>query len=258
MCIFGCYTSRQNFKFSRVAEKEREISDSLIKRVFPEIIGQELRSRGSNLARTYQNVTVLLADLANFTRITTTMEPKQLVTILHELFHRFDQLAEQHGVEKIKTIGDAYMAASGCPTQASNHTERMAYFALELQNTMQSFNKSFKTDFQIRIGIDSGPVVGGVISGKRISFDIWGETVNLASRLQTVAEPGEIILSDATSKALRGAFVVSEYRMVDLKGLGAMPVARLISSLGKNPFLSAQSRAKGKSEASEIAFLSQH
>lgn len=258
MCIYGCYTARAQFKSSRAAEKEREVSDSLIKRVFPDIIGQELRSRGSNVARTYQNVTVLLADLANFTRITKTMDPKQLVTILHELFQKFDRLADQHGVEKIKTIGDAYMAATGCPTLSASHAQRMGHFALELQSAMRSFNQTHKTEFQIRIGINSGSVVGGVISGKRISFDIWGETVNLASRLQTVAEPEEIIIGESTTKLLRGDFFISDFRVLDLKGLGSTPLARLISSQVKNPFLHNQPRAGGADSAEELAFLSQH
>lgn len=258
MCVFGSYTARMQFKSSKVAEKEREISDSLIKRVFPDIIGQELRSRGSNVARTYQNVTVLLADLANFTRITKTMDPKQLVTILHELFHKFDRLADQHGVEKIKTIGDAYMAVTGCPTLSASHAQRMGHFALELQSAMRSFNQTHKTEFKIRIGINSGSVVGGVISGKRISFDIWGETVNLASRLQTVAEPEEIIIGESTTKLLRGDFVISDFRVVDLKGIGPAPLARLISSQVKNPFLNNQPKPGSAVSAEELAFLSQH
>ena len=258
MCIYGCHKARMQFKFARAAEREREISDSLVNRVFPDIIGQELRTKGSNLARSYQNTTIMLADIANFTKITTTMDPKHLVTILHELFHRFDRLAEQHGVEKIKTIGDAYMAAGGCPTSSKEHAQRIAHFALELLKIMGTFNKQFNTDFQVRVGINSGPVVGGVISGKRISFDIWGETVNLASRLQSVAEPGEIIISDATSKILRKDFVVSEFRMVDIKGLGPTPVARLVSANGKNPFSSGKSKLGSSMEANEIAFLSQH
>jgi class 3 adenylate cyclase len=258
MNIHGCYTSRMQFKLARIAEKDREVLDSLIKRVFPESIGKELKTKGANLARGYKNVTLVLADIANFTQITTTLEPKQLVTLLHELFHRFDRLADKHGVEKIKTIGDAYMAAAGCPVQIKNHTQRVAFFSLELLKLLQSFNKQFQTDFKIRIGIHTGSVVGGVISGKRISFDIWGETVNLTSRLQNIAEPGEIIVSDEATKLLRSDFVVSEFRMVDLKGLGPTPVARLISSHEKNPFLSGGSKPDSQLLVSELPFLSQH
>lgn len=258
MCLFVRHNARMQFKYTKAAEREREVSDSLIQRVFPEIIGRELRTKGSNLARSYQNVTILLADLANFTRITTTMEPRQLVTILHELFHRFDRLADIHGVEKIKTIGDAYMAAAGCPTPSSDHAQRVGYFALELQRALRSFNKNFNTEFRMRIGINSGPVVGGVISGKRISFDIWGETVNLASRLQTIAEPDEVIISDTTAKILRPEFTVSDFRVADLKGLGSTPIARLVSTKDKNPFLRGKSKVNSSVGASELAFLSQH
>ena len=258
MNIHACYTSRMQFKLARIAEKDREILDSLMQRVFPDVIGKELKTKGSNLARSYKNVTLMMADIANFTRITTTLEPKQLVTLLHELFHRFDRLADQHGVEKIKTIGDAYMAAAGCPVQTKDHTQRIAFFALQLMNVLDSFNKQFNTDFKIRVGIHTGSVVGGVISGKRISFDIWGEAVNLTSRLQSVAEPGEIIVSDAATKILRGDFVISEFRMMDLKGLGPTPVARLVASQEKNPFLSGRSKPDSSLEVSELPFLSQH
>jgi adenylate cyclase len=258
MNIHACYTSRMQFKLARVAEKDREILDSLMQRVFPDVIGKELKTKGSNLARSYKNVTLMIADIANFTRITTTLEPKQLVTLLHELFHRFDRLADQHGVEKIKTIGDAYMAAAGCPIPTKDHTQRIAFFALQLMSVLESFNKQFNTDFKIRVGIHTGSVVGGVISGKRISFDIWGEAVNLTSRLQSVAEPGEIIVSDDATKILRSQFVISEFRMMDLKGIGQTPVARLISSQEKNPFLSGRSKAESSLEVSELPFLSQH
>lgn len=259
ICLHGSITSRLQYKFNRASQRDRDILDSLVQRVFPQVIGNELRLKGgSNLARSYQSVTVLIADIANFTRITTTMDPKQLVTILHELFHRFDRLADQHGVEKIKTIGDAYMATAGCPVTSKDHAPRMAHFALQLMKSLSSFNKHFNTEFQIRVGIHTGPVVGGVISGKRISFDIWGETVNLTSRLQNVAEPGDIILSDETTKILRGKFTIADYRTVDLKGLGPTALARLVSSSETNPFLGVKSSAETNQEVSELPFLSQH
>lgn len=258
MCLHARYTARMQFKLAKLAERDREVLDSLMQRVFPESIGRELKTKGSNLARSYKNVTLLMADIANFTKITTTFEPKQLVTLLHELFHRFDRLADQHGVEKIKTIGDAYMAAAGCPIQTKDHMQRVAFFALQLMKVLEGFNKQFNTDFKIRVGIHTGSVIGGVISGKRISFDIWGETVNLTSRLQNVAEPGEIIVSDDATKLLRSHFVISEFRMVDLKGIGPTPVARLISAHDKNPFLSNRSKADSQLEVSELPFLSQH
>jgi class 3 adenylate cyclase len=259
ICLNGCITTRLQYKFHRASQRDRDILDSLVQRVFPQAIGKELRLKGgSNLARSYQSVTVLIADIANFTRITTTMDPKQLVTILHELFHRFDRLADQHGVEKIKTIGDAYMATAGCPVTSKDHAPRMAHFALQLMKVLSSFNKNFNTDFQIRVGIHTGPVVGGVISGKRISFDIWGETVNLTSRLQHVAEPGDIIISDDTTKILRGRFTIADYRTVDLKGLGPTALARLVSSSERNPFLGAKSNAETNPDVSELPFLSQH
>lgn len=259
MCINLCYVSRIQFKNARKAEQEREVSDSLIRRVFPESIGQELRSKGTNLARSYQNVTVMFADIANFTRITTTMPPKRLVSTLHELFSSFDRIADHYGVEKIKTIGDAYMAAAGCPETSKDSAQRVGHFALEIMRSLESFNKRHNTRFDIRIGIHTGSLIGGVISGKRISFDIWGETVNLTSRLQSSAEPGEIIISDTTAKIFKDDFVVTEFRMVDFKGLGPTPVARLMSAKNPSSFDTYGNSAHEKNHhVSEIAFLSQH
>lgn len=259
LTIQSCYTSRVQFKLAKALEKEKEVLNSLIQRVFPHQIGEELRTRRSNLARTYTSVTIMFADLVNFTKITKSMEPRQLVTYLHELFHRFDHLAEKHGVEKIKTIGDAYMAAAGCPNVVKDHSQRIAHFSLELLYAMHNFNQKFGTAFQIRIGIHSGPVVGGVISGKRISFDIWGESVNLASRLEHVAEPGEIIVSDDAAQSLQDQFVLAENRVIDIKGVGLTSVHRLVGSADKNPYLMIPSSYVGaEGDAGELPFLSQH
>jgi len=260
-CAIQVRNARIQYKLQRDLTLEKDISDSLIRRVFPKSIGQELRSKGSNLARTYQNVTVLIADIVNFTQITTTLEPKQLVNLLHQLFNRFDQLAEIHGVEKIKTIGDAYMAVAGCPESLKDHAQRTAYFALALSDLMNTFNRDYKTDFKIRIGINSGPVVGGVISGKRISFDLWGDTVNLASRLETSAETNEILVSESTAELLQEKFQLSTGRIVNIKGKGPTTVIKLLGSLENNPFLpnsTSKTEDQIRPNDLDLPFLSQH
>lgn len=255
----GRFISRAQFKITLDAQKDREVLDSLVKRVFPQSVVDQLKyKKKSNLARKYESTSIMFADIVNFTQLTTILEPRQLVTLLHELFSRFDRLAEQHGVEKIKTIGDAYMAAAGCPIRIDDHQTRIAFFSLELLKLLNSFNKQFQTNFNIRIGIHSGPVVGGVISGKRISFDIWGETVNLASRLQGIAEPGEIIVSDVVASLLTSQFVISEFKNIDLKGIGSKAVSRILSGPERNPYLQKFSKTDKQNFVSELPFLSEH
>lgn len=220
-------SARIQFKLEKDLEKKKIISDKLIERVFPGSVAKELRTKKTNMARIYPDVTILFADIVNYTKITAITPPKQLVALLHEMFHQFDNLAERHGVEKIKTIGDAYMAAAGCPENAPDHAERVARFAISLMKQIDKFNRKFGTDFSIRIGIHTGPVIGGVISDKRISFDLWGDAVNLTSRIQTNADPGEILVSEAAAKILHTSFMLSDSCIMELKGVGSTSVWRL-------------------------------
>ena len=221
ICLDQCKTARRKFKFEKDLEVQRQQSDSLLRNVLPETVVEELKSaRTSTVAHSYQDVTVVFIDLVGFTKKASVMEPSRLVTLLDELFSRFDELASKHGVEKIKTIGDAYMAATGCPNPDRQHADRMVHFALELAAVISTFNRDFSTDFNVKVGISSGTVMGGVIGKKRISFDLWGDVVNLASRIESIAEPGEIAVSESTSKLIGEKFALSAPRVVNLKGKG--------------------------------------
>ncbi len=212
--------ARSQFKLKKELEAERASSDKLLKNVLPVPIVGELKSNVSIIAHNYENVTVLFADLVGFTKTAATMDSKVLVKLLDELFSRFDALAEQHGIEKIKTIGDAYMAAAGCPESDPKHAIRMTQYALELDGVVKRFNGDFGTEFAIKIGLSSGAVIGGVIGKKRISFDLWGDVVNLASRIESICSSGDVMVSEATAKLIKQDFDLTPGRTVDLKGKG--------------------------------------
>lgn len=220
--------ARRQFKLERELEVERSSSDKLLKNVLPVSIVGELKSKSSTVAHNYENVTVLFADLVDFTKTAATMNSQALVKLLDELFSRFDALAEQHGVEKIKTIGDAYMAAAGCPEADSQHAVRMTQFALDLDGVVQRFNRDFATAFKLKVGLSSGAVIGGVIGTKRISFDLWGDVVNLASRIESVAVSGEVLVSESTAQLIQGIYELSPSRVIDLKGKGPTNVYSLL------------------------------
>jgi class 3 adenylate cyclase len=212
--------ARRQFKLEKELELERSSSDKLLKNVLPIPIVSELKSQESTIAHNYENVTVLFADLVGFTKTAATMDSKVLVKLLDELFSRFDALAEQHGIEKIKTIGDAYMAAAGCPESDPKHAVRMTQYALELEGVVQRFNGDFGTTFALKVGLSSGAVIGGVIGKKRISFDLWGDVVNLASRIESIASSGDVLISESTAKLIKSTFALTPGRIVDLKGKG--------------------------------------
>jgi class 3 adenylate cyclase len=212
--------ARSQFKLKKELEAERVSSDKLLRNVLPTAIVAELKSQEATIAQNYENVTVLFADLVGFTKTAATMDSKLLVKLLDELFSRFDALAEQHGIEKIKTIGDAYMAAAGCPESDPKHAVRMTHYALELDGVIQRFNGDFGTTFALKVGLSSGAVIGGVIGKKRISFDLWGDVVNLASRIEAVASSGEVMVSESTAKLINQNFDLNPGKIVDLKGKG--------------------------------------
>lgn len=220
ICVEHCVNARKRFLSEKNLEAKTKQSDELLHNVLPDVIVDELKKSTSTLAHSYKNVTVVFLDLVGFTRKSATMKPIRLVTLLDELFSRFDELAMRHGLEKIKTIGDAYMAATGCPKPDDRHAERMMDFALELESLMKLFNRDFSADFGIKVGIASGTVMGGVIGKKRISFDLWGDVVNLASRIESIAGNGEIVVSESTASLIKDYVRLSPGRVVDLKGKG--------------------------------------
>ncbi|MBW4466728.1 MAG: response regulator [Pegethrix bostrychoides GSE-TBD4-15B] len=198
-------------------------SEQLLASILPQSIAQQLKRKPDTIADSFANVTVLFADLVNFTAFSTRVPPSELVRLLNQIFSAFDQLAEQFELEKIKTIGDEYMVAGGLPKLRPNHLEAVAEMALAMQQVVQQFKSDLGEPFQLRIGIHSGPVVAGVIGKKKLTYDLWGETVNLASRLQTQGVAGQIQVSPAVYAELcqnywlepRGTLLVKGYGNLD-------------------------------------------
>tara|TARA_R110001592_G_scaffold262565_2_gene527802 strand:- start:10126 stop:11184 length:1059 start_codon:yes stop_codon:yes gene_type:complete len=180
-------------------QKEKEKSEDLLRNILPEAIATELKAEGKIEARHYDQVSVMFVDFTNFTGIASTMNPKELVAELHTCFSHFDAITESLGIEKIKTIGDAYMCAGGIPNPSANHVENITQAAIEI---MAYIEERFKQKasigqkyWQARIGIHLGPAIAGVVGSRKFTYDIWGDTVNTASRLESNSTPGSINIS---------------------------------------------------------------
>ena len=208
---------------------ERARSDSLLLNILPSVIADRLKANDMRIADYYGSVTVLFADLVNFTQISQDMSPIKLVDLLSQVFLRFDQLAEKYQVEKIKTIGDAYMAVSGAPVACDDHATRMASMALEMNQVLMEVGAQNNIVLNMRIGINTGPVVAGVIGSSKFSYDLWGDTVNMASRMEYTCPANAIQVMPATQQALHDSFIFTLRQNVEVKGKGEMDTYLLIS-----------------------------
>lgn len=195
---------------------ERERAEALLLNVLPGQVAAELKETGKTVARRYDSISVLFADTVGFTPLSASLEPEEVVAKLNEVFTHFDALAEIHGVEKIRTIGDSYMVAAGVPLPSEDHAEALAAMALDMQAYAASGPLSF------RIGINSGPVVAGVIGSRKFQYDIWGDTVNTASRMESHGEPGRIQISDTTKQLVEHRFTTTPRGPIGVKGKGTI------------------------------------
>lgn len=205
-------------------KEEKEISKSLIRNILPLPIAEELRLNNRVEPRYHQQVTILFSDFENFTQFSESVEPKTLVDQLNEHFSAFDEIMERHGVEKLKTIGDNYMAVSGLPTETRSHAEKACLVALEMQEAVRQLNVKREhiglPPWNMRIGLHSGPVMAGIVGKSKFTFDIWGDAVNIAARLESAGEPGRINLSENTFQAVSHLFDFEPRGMIELKGKG--------------------------------------
>ncbi len=199
---------------------ERQKSESLLLNVLPRPIAERLKLGETTIADNFEAATVLFADLVGFTQISSRLEPSALVQRLNQVFSAFDLLAEKRGLEKIKTIGDSYMVASGIPTPRSDHAEVIAEMALEILQVIGNLAEQEKLEFQVRVGFHSGPVVAGVIGIRKFAFDLWGDTVNIASRMESQGLPGEIQVSAETYALLEDRYRFEERGRIAIKGKG--------------------------------------
>ncbi len=230
---FGDLATANEVLEERVVERtaelaaEQEKSERLLHNVLPVEIADRLKRDPSIIAEGYDAVTVLFADIVGFTDLSSRVEPIDLVRLLNEIFSAFDDLAARHGLEKIKTIGDAYMVVGGLPKPRADHATAVAAMALDMQDVMATLEKRHP-GLAIRIGIHTGPVVAGVLGTKKFSYDLWGDTVNIASRLESHGERGRIQVSAALADEVRGVFELEERGPVTLKGRGSMTTFWLV------------------------------
>ena len=206
---------------------EQEKSERLLLNLLPKALARRMQQGEADIAEYHAAATVLLANLVGFTTLCSHIRPEEVVRLLNEVFSAFDELVERRGLEKIKTTGDAYMAAGGLAVPRANHGEAVAELALDLRGEIERLNLEYRTSVSIRIGISTGPVVAGVIGRTRFSYDLWGDTVNLASRLEASGERGSITVAESTYEELKGKFRFQRKRTVDIRGHGTVTVYEL-------------------------------
>jgi class 3 adenylate cyclase len=212
---------RRAFHLERMLEQEKQRSEELLLNILPAEIAARLMEEEGVLADSHESVTVLFADLAGFTNISRKMPAKELVDLLNDLFSRFDQLVEKHGAEKIKTIGDAYMVAAGLSDSVADHAEKIADLALGMRQAFGDFRRDNGVDLKLRIGVHSGAVVAGVIGKQKFAYDLWGDTVNIASRMESEGLPDQIQISAETWKMLSERYQSTSRGQIKIKGHSA-------------------------------------
>jgi len=205
---------------SVVIETKNRENEALLLNVLPGPIANRLRGGEQSIADGFANVSVLFADLVGFTALSSEMPPQDVVTLLNGLFTRFDQAAQELGIEKIKTVGDAYMAVCGLPDPAEDHAERMVRMAIRMVHITREHALEHRVTMQVRVGINSGPVVAGVIGKSKYIYDLWGDTVNLASRMESTGLPGAIQVTRPVYEQLKDKFAFEPRGAVDVKGKG--------------------------------------
>ncbi|MEM9715915.1 MAG: adenylate/guanylate cyclase domain-containing protein [Pseudomonadota bacterium] len=223
------YAFTQAHRAETLLQQEYRFSENLLARMLPQSIAEELKQNpGQTIADHHDSATILFADLVGFTPRANRQSAESLVDFLNALFTRFDTLAELNGLEKIKTIGDAFMVAGGMPDKREDHAVKIAKLALEMKAEAKRFASEIDDDCEIRIGIATGPVVAGVIGKQKPFYDVWGGTVNLASRLEASARPGSILISERTKTLIEAEFEVATYGVVELKGVGNTNIYQLV------------------------------
>ena len=212
-------------------QAEQAKSERLLLNTLPQPIAERMKQGEVNIAEKHPDVSVLMADLVGFTTLAAHIGSDQVVYLLNEIFSGFDALTERRGLEKIKTVGDAYMVAGGIPLPRPDHAEAVADLALDFMAEIEKFNRAYATSIHLRIGISTGSVVAGVIGRWKFAYDLWGDTVNLACRLESLGEAGSIQASDQTYQRLKDKYRFDGSRSLDIKGRGAEMVHALLARL---------------------------
>ncbi len=217
-----------------VKEQERlaRENERLLLNILPGPVAQRLRDGEHLIADRFDDVTLLFADIVEFTRLSSTLAPSDLVSVLNDVFTAFDGLVERYGLEKVKTIGDAYMVVGGMTERSDDHAARVADMALALTDAVGRIEAAVQLGIRFRIGIHLGPVVAGVIGTKKFIYDIWGDTVNMASRMESLGVPGRVQVTYAVMERLNGSFRFEPRGLVDVKGKGPTPTWFLVGRAG--------------------------
>lgn len=217
---FGLIAASVYYAF-RLAENAKAETDTLLRNILPDSIVERLKSKpGEAIADSFHDASILFADISGFVPLARRLGAEKTVELLNAVVTEFDALAERHGVEKIKTIGDAYMVAAGVPEPMPDHLRRMARMALDIQDVAARIRKERAVDVNIRIGLASGPVMAGIIGRQKFSYDVWGDAVNLAARLEALSIPGRIHICPRCKAGLDREFVFESRGSMEIKGVG--------------------------------------
>ncbi len=223
--------------FVRQRDRLQQQSDDLLHNILPDEIARRLKSDNTMIADHHESASVLFADVVDFTPMSAEMSPAEVVGLLNNVFTAFDRFTEELGLEKIKTVGDEYMVAAGVPRKRPDHAVAMAELALRIRDHTED-NRFNDKDIRLRIGINSGPVVAGVVGTHKFAYDLWGDAVNIASRMESGGVPGSIQVSSATYELIRDDFVCEPRGLVPVKGRGDMETYFLIGRRIEAPFQS--------------------
>jgi len=216
------YARRATLIAEAALDRAHQRSEELLLNILPPSIARRLKLDGGTIADDFAGVTVLFADIVGFTRMSSRLPPERIVEVLNDLFCKFDDLAGHHRLEKIKTIGDCYMVAGGLPEPRGDHAEAVAEMALAMLGIVAELAARTGEELSVRIGVHSGPVVAGVIGKRKFIYDLWGDTVNIASRMESHGLPGAIQISGASRRLLEGKYRLRSRGMIEVKGKGEM------------------------------------
>lgn len=212
--------------------RQKRRSDSLLANILPAKVIEELRSNGQSIPQMFEDVSVLFSDLVEFTPASAAISPRVLVAELTDIFTVFDEIVQKHGTQRIKTIGDAYLAVSGMPEPVPDHAERLVRCGLDFLQFLEQRAAAAPHHWRARVGIHSGPVVAGIVGMSRFQYDVFGDTVNVASRVQSAGEPMRLCISGATRQKLGPGFTIIDRGLVELKGKGPTPLAYVAEETG--------------------------
>jgi class 3 adenylate cyclase len=219
---FSFYIQRTFRTADRILAAEKEKSERLLLFLLPGSIVAQLKERPDTIAERFEHCTVLFSDIVGFTGIARSMSAVEVVSLLNEIFSAFDDLADRHGLEKIKTIGDAYMVVGGLPEPDPEHAEKVARFAIDMLDVIRQYRNKTDLPLELRIGINSGDAVAGVIGKRKFIYDLWGDSVNTASRMESHGLPGQIQVTETTYELIKAKFRFEDRGMIEVKGLGTI------------------------------------